>query len=115
MPTRCCGTASRWSPASLGSGTCTRVPGAAGEVAEVWRRVLGERAWVLSREQAVGTGWFGAVDEEYVARIGDVVAVARGSTVLSSPRTDSIVSSLVGQHGGMTDDELAVPLRRVEG
>ncbi len=43
----------------------------------------------------------------------DVLAVARGDTALSSPSTDSIVSSLRGQHGALTADELDVPLLTV--
>ena len=34
-------------------------PGAADDVLATWRDVLGERAWVLSREDAIKDGWFG--------------------------------------------------------
>ena len=33
-------------------------PGAADDVLATWREVLGERAWVMSREEAVKDGWF---------------------------------------------------------
>lgn len=90
-------------------------PGAAGEVAAAWREVLGERAWVVERAEALAAGWFGEVEPEYEERIGDVLAVARDATALASPSTDSIVSSLRGQHGALTPDELEVPLLVVRG
>ena len=36
--------------------------GALDEVAATWRAVLGDRADVLTREEAIGRGWFGAVE-----------------------------------------------------
>ena len=56
-------------------------PGAAADVLATWREVLGEHAWVASREEAVKDGWFGppgVVDEAMAARIGDVVAACVG-------------------------------------
>ena len=38
------------------------VPGAAGDVLAVWREVLGHRAWVASRDEAIADGWFGPVE-----------------------------------------------------
>ena len=43
------------------------------------------------------------------ARLGDVMVLARGNTSLASREVDSVVSSLRGQHGSVTDDELLVP------
>ena len=85
-------------------------PGAAAEVAATWEETLGSRAWVLSREGAVDAGLFGDVDPDYAERIGDVIAVARDRTALASPRVDALVSSLRGQHGALSDEEMAVPL-----
>jgi len=85
-------------------------PGRADGVLRRWRDRLGERAWVVPRDVALAAGWFGAVEPAYVERIGDVVAVARDRVVLASPRTDGIVSGLRGQHGALTEDELAIPL-----
>ena len=34
------------------------VPGAARDVASVWREVLAGHAWVATREEAVALGWF---------------------------------------------------------
>ena len=33
--------------------------GAADDVLTTWRETLAERAWVVSREEAIAAGWFG--------------------------------------------------------
>jgi len=48
----------RCSAASRASGMSTP-PGATEDVLATWREVLGERAWVTSREEAIKDGWFG--------------------------------------------------------
>lgn len=91
-------------------------PGAAADVLGSWSEVLGDRAWVLSREQAVAAGWFGpVVSERVLPRIGDVVAAARGSWALTAPRSQPMESSLVGYHGSLTRAEMVVPLVTVRG
>ncbi len=89
--------------------------GAAADVEESWRHSLGDRAWVLSREAVVGQGLFGDLDPAYLGRIGDVVALARDSHALVSPSTDSVVSSLRGQHGSSTPEEMDIPLIALPG
>ena len=84
--------------------------GAAGDVAAVWKAAVGNRATVMGREEAVAEGLFGEVDPDLADRIGDVVVVARGSTVLASQSVDARSSALVGQHGAVTEDERAIPL-----
>jgi Type I phosphodiesterase / nucleotide pyrophosphatase len=88
-------------------------PGQASDVADRWSRVLGDRAQVLHREQVVGL--LGPVDDWHLDRIGDVVAIAEGSWALVSDRVDSLVSSLRGQHGGLTAAEVNLPLRCATG
>ena len=76
-----------------------------------WRDILGDRAWVVSRDEAIGAGWFGGrVTDDVRPRIGDVVAAARGSSGLLRKAVEPIESSLVGQHGSLTEAELRVPL-----
>ncbi|HEY0933871.1 MAG TPA: alkaline phosphatase family protein [Trebonia sp.] len=88
--------------------------GAAESVLATWREVLGERAWVLSREDALKEGWFGPagapVSDEMAARIGDVVAACAGSWALVATQTERIESSLSGMHGSLTSAEQLVPL-----
>ncbi|MHA6805513.1 alkaline phosphatase family protein [Salinifilum ghardaiensis] len=85
-------------------------PGAAGDVAEAWRGVLGERGVVLTREQAIDEGWFGpVVDDEVVPRIGEVIAVMRESGVIRST-VEPGESRLLGHHGSVTAAEQWVPV-----
>jgi hypothetical protein len=55
-------------------------PGAAQEVAATWRARLGRDADVVSRAEAVASGWFGPVEDRVAARIGDVLVVMRELT-----------------------------------
>lgn len=85
--------------------------GALEDVLAVWREILGERAWVVSRDEAIAAGWFGdQVRDDVRLRIGDVVAAARGSSGLLRRTVEPVESSLVGQHGSLTDAELMIPL-----
>ncbi len=85
-------------------------PGAAADVLDRWREVLGERAWVVSREEAVSSGIFGPVDPGVAARIGDVVALARGTWALTASEREPGPSRLTAFHGSLTATELAIPL-----
>ena len=84
-------------------------PGQAAAVAATWAQVLGDRAQVRRREEVAEL--LGPVDEWYVDRLGDVVAIANDAWSLYSERVDWLVSSLRGQHGGVTPDEVEIPLR----
>lgn len=87
------------------------VPGALADVLATWRAVLGEAAWVVSRDEAVADGWFGPVPAAHLTRIGDVVAVCRDRfAVLSSDTEPEIVSRLVAYHGSATAVEMTIPL-----
>jgi len=86
------------------------VPGAAEDVLARWRELVGDRAWVASREEAVGSGVFGPVDDALAARIGDVVALARGSWALVTPDREPGPSRLAAYHGSLTATELTIPL-----
>jgi Type I phosphodiesterase / nucleotide pyrophosphatase len=90
-------------------------PGAATDVLHRWREVLGERAWVGSRDDAVASGVFGPVDDAVAARIGDVVALARGTWALTAPRLEPGPSRLAAYHGSLTATELAIPLLAARG
>lgn len=86
-------------------------PGAADDVLAAWRETLGERAWVVSRDQAVADGWFGPyVDDRVRPRIGDVVAAARDRYGIVSAAAEPAETSLTGHHGSFTDAEQLVPL-----
>lgn len=84
------------------------------EVAAVAGRlagVIGERAWVRTRDQAIAAGWFGPVENRVHRRIGDVVVAGRGPFILVDSRTARPqVLKLIGQHGSLTAAEQLVPL-----
>jgi hypothetical protein len=89
--------------------------GAEDDVLARWRELLGERAWVACREEAVASGIFGPVDDVLAARIGDVVALARGTWAFTTPRHEPGPSRLVAFHGSLTATELAIPLLTARG
>ena len=85
--------------------------GAADAVLDAWREKLGERAWVVSREEAIAAGWFGdRVRDEVRPRIGDVIAAARGAAAVLRRTVEPLESSLIGHHGSLTSAEQHVPL-----
>lgn len=90
--------------------------GASEDVLAAWRSTLGERAWVVTGDEAVAAGWFGErVADDIRLRIGDVVAAAAGSSGMLRRTTEPVESSLVGQHGSLTHAEQRVPLLLAHG
>jgi predicted AlkP superfamily pyrophosphatase or phosphodiesterase len=85
--------------------------GAADAVLAAWRETLGQRAWVVSRDEAISAGWFGErVSDDARFRIGDVVAAARGDAGMMRRTAEPRLSALIGQHGSLTAAEQRVPL-----
>ncbi|MBV9486811.1 MAG: alkaline phosphatase family protein [Frankiaceae bacterium] len=90
-------------------------PGAAADVLAAWRSVIGDRAWVISGDEAVATGLFGPVVTPMAReRIGDVLAIAKDGFGVVQRRRESLASALAGHHGSLTDAELLVPLLSVQ-
>jgi Type I phosphodiesterase / nucleotide pyrophosphatase len=88
-------------------------PGASADVVATWREVLGEHAWVASRDEAIKDGWFGppgVLDEAMAARIGDVVAACAGNSAVIASRAEPRESALTGMHGSLTPAEQLVPM-----
>jgi len=80
-------------------------------VAARWREEEGRRAWVATRAEAIAAGWFGRADPEVVPRIGDVLVAAR-ERVAYYVDPDDRGRGMVGQHGSLSPEELAIPLLR---
>ena len=80
-------------------------------VRDRWQAAEGRRAWVATRDEAVAGGHFGAVDADVLPRIGDVLVAARGRVAYYLDPLDR-GRSMVGQHGSLTAEEVAVPLLR---
>ena len=91
------------------------VPGAEADLLARWREVIGDRAWVVGRDEAIASGVFGPVDDDLAGRIGDVVALARGTWALTATEREPGPSRLVGYHGSLTATELAIPMLAARG
>ncbi len=85
-------------------------PGAAADVLATWRETLGDRAWVVSRDDAIKEGWFGPVEPAMAERIGDVVAAPVGTTAIVATRAEPRESGLIGMHGSLTPSDQLVPV-----
>jgi len=85
-------------------------PGAAADVLAAWREVVGGRAWVHSRDEAIKDGWFGPVDPQVAGRIGDVVAAPAGHWAIVATRSEPRESALTGMHGSLAPADQLVPL-----
>lgn len=80
-------------------------------VAAAWQASQGDAAWIATRDEAIGSGWFGTVDAAVRPRIGDVVVAARKAVAYYQHEHDG-GRSMVGQHGSLAPEELRVPLLR---
>lgn len=86
-------------------------PGATADVLATWRELIGARAWIRTREEAIAAGWFGPVVDDHVrGRIGDLVVAARTPFAVVRSRVSPRVSSLIGHHGSLTPEEQLIPL-----
>jgi hypothetical protein len=85
-------------------------PGATGDVVDIWRGVLGDAAWVGTRDEAVATGLYGPVASNHLDRIGDVVVICRQDYVVVASVTAASESRLGAYHGALTPPEMEIPL-----
>lgn len=81
-----------------------------GAVASAWREAEGRRAWVATRDEAIGDGWFGPVAPEVASRLGDVILAARSRLAYYLSDDPPQALAMVGQHGSFSEDERGVPL-----
>ncbi|HYV02410.1 MAG TPA: nucleotide pyrophosphatase/phosphodiesterase family protein [Actinomycetota bacterium] len=81
------------------------------DVLSVWREKLGDKMWVVPKEEAIAAGWFGPKVSDWVlSRIGDVVAAAFAPVGVFQREVDPMQATLIGHHGSMTPVEQRVPL-----
>jgi len=86
-------------------------PGASDDVESAWRSTLDDSWLVVSQERAIELGLFGpTIDPDARRRIGDVIALSLGNGGVVERRKLPRLSSMPGQHGSITDEELLVPL-----
>jgi len=86
--------------------------GYAADVDAAWRTGLDPAHWtVRTRDEAIEAGWFGpTVRDEVRPRIGDVVAAAVGDEILLDVGRYPWEATFRAFHGGLTPDEVDVPL-----
>lgn len=88
-------------------------PEQATEVRDRWRDSEGDRAWVVTRDEAIAARWFGIVTPAAASRMGDVIVAARSQVAYYDARSATTRSlSMVGQHGSFSPEETRVPLAR---
>lgn len=91
-------------------------PGAAGDVLDHWRDRLGDRAWIVTREEAIAAEWFGPTVTDHARdRIGDVIVAATDTNGVVRRTAEPLESGILGHHGSFTADEQLVPLLLVYG
>ncbi|WP_345750156.1 alkaline phosphatase family protein [Microbacterium rhizophilus] len=82
--------------------------------AAAWGSESGRTADVVTRDEAIAAGLFGAVADEVRGRIGDLVVAARGTWAFYDDRLeDKRPQDMIGQHGSVTPEEVTVPLLRL--
>jgi predicted AlkP superfamily pyrophosphatase or phosphodiesterase len=84
--------------------------GAVEDVLATWRGHLGDRAEVLSRDEAIERGWFGPVVSQVRPRLGDVVVAARDDVAVMSTTDFPYENMLIGLHGSLTAVEMEIPI-----
>ncbi|MGV8895990.1 MAG: alkaline phosphatase family protein [Rhodoglobus sp.] len=83
------------------------------DIVNRWRASEGDRAWVVTRSEAVAAGWFGEVNAEVLPRIGDILVAARKGIAYYDGRLENHSSrGMVAQHGSWSPGEVRVPLIR---
>ncbi len=82
--------------------------GSEADVAERWRRLVGDRAIVSTQDGL--DDWFGPIAPAVRGRIGDVVVASLGDFAVFSSEDFAIEMMMFGFHGSVTEDELRIPL-----
>lgn len=86
-------------------------PGATREKVEHWASFLGDHARVLSREEAINSGYFGPVREIVAPRIGDILVLANAESAFYRADYGPLQSKkMVGQHGSFSRAEREIPI-----
>lgn len=86
-------------------------PGAVADVQATWQSVLGDTAWVLTRDEAVDSGLYGPVPPVHRSRLGDLIVIAQGRRIVTAAAWEPpAVAGLIAYHGSVTAAEMTVPL-----
>ncbi|MGH2851455.1 MAG: alkaline phosphatase family protein [Solirubrobacteraceae bacterium] len=86
-------------------------PGHVEDLVDVLRRVVGERAEVRRRDELVDAGLFGpSPTERLLERLGDVAVLPQFGDAVYWYTPGRFRQALWGQHGGLTPQEMEIPL-----
>ena len=84
--------------------------GAADRIAERWRSILGDRAVVRTRDEALGVGAYGLVDPRVRPMLGDVlVSAGEQLTIVDSRSQSDKATRLPSVHGSLSMLESDIP------
>lgn len=86
-----------------------RDPAASSEIA-MNMHAEGPNIATFTKKELIDSGIFGEVSEEVSARIGDVIATPQDLSALTSVYDGPHPFVMIGQHGGLTEEERAIPL-----
>jgi hypothetical protein len=91
---------------------CHTKPGCGQRFAERAREILGSRADVRMSAELIAEGWFGpgAVHPRLAERVGNVTLIMRGHHTIKDHVPGEKRHLLIGNHGGLTEDEMLIPL-----
>jgi hypothetical protein len=84
--------------------------GAVAEVAAAWRELVGDRAEVVLRDDALSRGWFGPTTPVVLPRLGDVMVASKDRFAVVSSSGFPHEAKLVGLHGSLTSAEMLIPV-----
>jgi hypothetical protein len=84
--------------------------GAVNDVLQTWTAFLGDRALVLSRDEALALGWFGELTPMVRPRLGDMVVACRDDVSIISTTDFPYENMLIGMHGSLTSAEMLIPI-----
>lgn len=87
-------------------------PGTKDKLFEFFDRNYPGQFQVMESERMLSDGYFGLgkVNEATPERIGDVVAVPRFDNAIDNSKIDSKRDEVPGRHGGLSEEEMQVPL-----
>jgi len=91
---------------------CHVKPGCAARFAERAREILGDRADVRISADLIAEGWFGPgrAHPRLADRVGDVTLLMSGHHTIKDHLPGEKRHVLIGNHGGITVDEMLIPL-----
>ncbi len=81
------------------------------DVVEEWTKLLGDVAYVVTRQEMMESGWLGSVMPANQNRLGDIFVLARKDVVFFDVHDPTNKArKMIGHHGGISPAEMRIPL-----